>query len=211
VAKQFGEETMYNFRKIAIGGLISLFLPAAALAQQAAGPAIVTMSLSSTSFEDGGILPTKYAAVNPTAPAPQLSWSGEPATTQSFVVYAHDVQADPFPSITHMHWGFLNIPASVHSLAEGTPMVVNLPDGSIQLINAHNTVGWASPAAGGTIYHLYVFEIYALNTKLTLDAKATADDLTNAMKGHIVGKGAEVALYHAPAAAPATAAAPAAK
>ena len=200
---------MHDFRKLAICGLISLFLPGAALAQQAAAPAaaakppaIVTMSLGSTSFDDGGILPTKYAAVNPTAPAPQLSWSGEPATTVSFVVFAHDLQADPFPTITHMHWGFFNIPASVHSLAEGTPMVATLPDGSIQLVNAHNTVGWASPQAGGTIYHLYVFEIYALDTKLTLPTTASADDLTKAMSGHIVGKGAEVALYHAPPAAP---------
>src|SRR5580704_15011992 len=116
---------MHDFRKVAICGLIGLFLPGVALAQQAAAPAaaapaakppaIVTMSLSSTSFVDGGILPVKYAAVNPTAPAPALTWSGEPATTQSFVVYAHDLQADPFPTITHMHWGFFNIPASVHS------------------------------------------------------------------------------------------------
>jgi Raf kinase inhibitor-like YbhB/YbcL family protein len=207
---------MHNFRKLAIIGLLSL-LPGVALAQQAAAPAapaakppaIVTMNLSSTSFDNGGILPTKYAAVNPTAPAPALAWSGEPATTKSFVVFAHDMQADPFPTITHMHWGFFNIPASVHSLAEGTPMVANLPDGSIQLINAHNTVGWASPQAGGTIYHLYVFEIYALDTMLTVPISGTPDDLVKAMGGHIVGKGAIVALYHAPPAAPA--AAPAAK
>ena len=43
------------------------------------------MTLSSTSFEDGGILPLKYAtagatAANPMSVAPQLSWGGEPAT-----------------------------------------------------------------------------------------------------------------------------------
>jgi Raf kinase inhibitor-like YbhB/YbcL family protein len=193
---------MSQLRKIAIRGLLFSFLAGAAPAQTAA-PAptatpIATMRLSSASFENGGVLPTKYAAVNPTAPAPQLAWSGEPATTQSFVVYSHDVQADPLPGIAHMHWGFFNIPASVHALAEGTPMVANLPDGSVQLVNAHKTIGWASPSGRGDIYHLYVIEIYALNTKLTIGANATADDLLNAMKGHVVGKGAEVALYHAP-------------
>jgi hypothetical protein len=202
---------MRDLRKVAICGLISFFLPGVAFGQQAAPaakpPAIVAMGLSSTSFEDGGILPVKYAAASgPMAVAPQLSWSGEPATTVSFVVFSHDIDADPFPTIGHMGWGFFNIPASVHSLAEGTPRVATLPDGSIQLVNAHNTIGWASPDGGGAFYSHYVFEIYALNTKLTLPTTATTDDLTNAMQGHIVGKGVEVVLYNASKAATAPAA-----
>lgn len=154
------------------------------------------MTLSSTSFEDGGILPVQYTAASEKTVSPELSWAGEPASTVTFALIAHDMDADPLPTINHWHWGMVNIPASEHSLAQGQPDTPQLPDGAIQFLNAHNTIGWAGPAASGSTYHHYAFEIYALNAKLSLSPDSTQDDVYKAMKDHIVGEGIEVVRYH---------------
>ncbi len=188
---------MRNFRRAAMCGVISAFATGAALAQQAAAPRIAQMALTSASFEDGGVLPVKYAAISAKPVSPPLSWSGEPASTVSFALISHDMEADPLPTISHWHWGRVNIPASVHALDEAQPEVAQPGDGSIQYINAHNTFGWASPAASGPTYHHYAFEIYALDTKLALGPNASQDDVYKAMQGHIVGKGVTVSRYTA--------------
>ena len=50
----------------------------------------------------------------------------------------------------------------------------------------------------GTIHH-YVFDFYALDTKLDLPAKTTREDLLKVMDGHVIGKAAYVGQFHAPA------------
>ena len=52
--------------------------------------------------------------------------------------------------------------------------------------------------AGGAaaLYH-YVFEFYALDTKIDLPANTTRDELMKAMEGHIVGKAAYTGRFHA--------------
>ena len=44
----------------------------------------------------------------------------------------------------------------------------------------------------------FVFEFYALDTKLDLPANTTRDDLLKAMDGHVIGKAAYVGRFHAP-------------
>ena len=57
----------------------------------------------------------------------------------------------------------------------------------------------ASPQAGGTIYHLYVFEIYAMDTMLNLPISATPDDLVKTIKNVMQvsgGVGAIIGFVH---------------
>ena len=54
------------------------------------------------------------------------------------------------------------------------------------------------PGAGPGPFHHYVFEFYALDTKLDLPANTTRDDLLKAMEGHVIGKAAYVGRFHAP-------------
>ena len=58
-----------------------------------------------------------------------------------------------------------------------------------------NYRGPAAPATGPA--HLYVFELYALDTMLSLPSTATREDVLNAMDGHIIGKAAYVGRFHA--------------
>src|SRR5262249_11364138 len=55
------------------------------------GPATPPLILTSSAWEDGGVLPDKYTqASGPTAPSPELKWSQVPPGTQSFALLMHD-------------------------------------------------------------------------------------------------------------------------
>ena len=47
-------------------------------------------------------------------------------------------------------------------------------------------------------YHHYTWELFALDTKLTLGPDATRADLMTAMNGHILDKGVLVGRFHKP-------------
>ena len=152
------------------------------------GGGIVTITVTSSSFPDGAEMPAKYNGAQ--GVSPQLSWSGAPATTQSYVLVMHDVDA-AFPAgnlatdITH--WVVWNIPAATTSLAEGGPV----PSGANQVsMRGPQYMGPAPPA--GHPYHHYIFQVYALSSTLDVAAGATRADVEKAMEGKIVARGAYV-------------------
>ena len=60
------------------------------------GPATPPLLMTSTAWEDGGVIPDKYTqAAGANAPNPALSWSQVPMGTQSFVI----IMNDPEPAI----------------------------------------------------------------------------------------------------------------
>ncbi len=96
-----------------------------------------------------------------------------------------------------LHWMIFNIPGSSTSLPEGVPNQAQLQDGSIQGKNTRGTPGFMGPGAGAAgPYHHYTFQLFALDTKLTLGPDATRDDLISAMNGHVLGKGVVVGRFH---------------
>src|ERR1019366_4644509 len=64
-------------------------LAGTALAQQPAqpkgrGPGRPAFVVTSTSFDDGGVIPNKYSASDPNPVSPKLDWINAPATVVSF-------------------------------------------------------------------------------------------------------------------------------
>src|SRR5215472_10377497 len=59
------------------------------------GGGIVTITVTSSSFPDGGEIPAKHTGQQ--GVSPQLSWSGAPPGTASYVLIMHDVDA-AFPA-----------------------------------------------------------------------------------------------------------------
>lgn len=142
-------------------------------------PQLPTFTVTSTSFTDGGTLPDSQVSgifgAGGQDLSPQLSWSGFPAETQSFVVTVYDPDA---PTVSGFwHWAVANIPASVTELAEGAgdDTGSGLPDGAVTLNNDASLarfLGAAPPPGHGP--HRYITVVNALNVpSLDLPAGAT--------------------------------------
>jgi hypothetical protein len=94
--------------------------------------------------------------------------------------------------------------ASLDASAKGLPEGLgtgDLPDGTRNgpgIAARRGTPAYFGPGAGPGPIHHYVFEFYALDTKLDLPASTTREDLLKAMDGHVVGKAAWFGRFHAP-------------
>lgn len=178
-------------RKIAV----SLLLAAAAFAQ---APATPGLTLTSTSFKDGDIIPDKYSAKEARPASLQLAWTNVPAGTVSYVLIMHDPDTAPMKhSEDILHWLAFNIPAGVHELAEGQPNTPSLPDGTVQGKAFGNIVGYRGPGAGAAgPYHHYTVELFAIDMKLDLTADATRAEVLKAIDGHVLGKAAVTGRFH---------------
>jgi Raf kinase inhibitor-like YbhB/YbcL family protein len=157
------------------------------------------MTLTSTSFTDGGQIPTKYAQPGAEV-SPPLAWSGAPDTTASFVLLVHDADAAAGNGVDDvLHWLVWNIPGSARALPEGVRQGPQLSDGTRQIsVSGPYYRGPAAPASGPR--HHYVFELFALDTVLDVPAvgaspPATRTTVMAAMSGHVRAKGVVVGLF----------------
>jgi Raf kinase inhibitor-like YbhB/YbcL family protein len=190
-------------RKFFVGiFLLSTLAAAQDRPQPAAPPAGPGLSLTSTGFEDGGIIPNKYTMVaGAAAVSPALQWTHVPAGTVSFALILHDPDTALRKSTDEvLHWMIFNIPGTATGLPEGVSAgTATLPDGSIQAKNTRQTAGYMGMGAGAAgPYHHYTFELFALDTKLDLGPDATRADVLKAMDGHVLGKGVVVGRFHRP-------------
>lgn len=167
-----------------------------AAAQQQQAPPPSKFKLASGAFSDGGQIPSQFSCADSNASSPALRWSNPPAGAMSFAVIMHDTDAAPQKGTMDVtHWIFWNIPASATSVAAGVK-ADSSPDGIVQGKNIRNVNGFQPPCPppGATPHH-YVFEIYALDTKLDLPVGSGRADLLKAMDGHIIGKATSVGLF----------------
>ena len=100
---------------------------------------------------DGGVLPSRFTCDGKNV-SPVLNWSAEPEGTQSFALIVDDPDARNFS-----HWPLWDIPASVHSLAEGA---VEGAPGTNDFGNRRYD-GPCPPAGRGP--HDYSFRLYAVD------------------------------------------------
>ena len=129
------------------------------------------LHLTIADFGDGGRIPNKYTcAGGPGSPSPAITWSGAPASTQSYVVILHDPDAVLGASATNdvLHWGIFDIPGEATGLPEGVKGG-DQADGSKQINNITGQPAYfgSCPPAGHGDHH-YTFGVYALNAKLGL-------------------------------------------
>ena len=170
-------------------------------AQQAAPP---PMRLMSNAFIDGGLIPAKFTQAGEQL-SPQLAWANVPEGTQSFVLHMHDMEgARNKTTEDQLHWLVWNIPAATRALPEGVPNGPDLKDGSHQTSASGNGVYRGPGAAANGPYHHYVFEIFALDTKLDVAANPTdpfdtRTKVLSAMQGHVLGKAVYLGFFHRPA------------
>lgn len=156
------------------------------------------LTLTTSAFEDGGVIPNKYTQADPSPVSPKLEWTNVPPNTVSFVLYMHDPDVALRRTTDDMlHWILFNIPGDARSLPEGIAANSQPSDGAVQIKNGGGVIGYRGPGAGAQgPYHHYTFELFALDTKLDLGPDATRADVMKAMDGHILGKGVLTGRFH---------------
>lgn len=153
------------------------------------------LTLTSTSWEDGGVIPARYAGAQ--GVSPQLSWTNVPAGTVEFVLVMHDPEpVVPALSVSGdiLHWMVVKIPASTTSLPEGAGAAnsTSLPAGARQI------QPYRGPGAPVPPMHHYTLTLYALNAPLDLPADANRAAVMAAMDGKVLARGLWTGRYVQP-------------
>lgn len=203
---------------------------------------IRVMTLTSTAFQSGGMIPDRHAQPGHDV-SPPLEWRDAPDSVASYVLIMRDIDAVSGDGTTDvLHWMVWGIPGNLLSLPEGMPQgptiptaapvqVAGMPAGAVsgaaaavvgggrgapggggrggappvmrQLsVSGPYYRGPAAPASGPP--HHYVFELYALDTNIGVQAgiastAVTREAVMDAMRGRVRGKAVLVGLYRRPA------------
>lgn len=147
-------------------------------------PGVPSFDLASTDVKDGEPLPRPQVSgifgAGGDDCSPQLSWSGFPPQTKSFVVTCYDPDAPT--GCGFWHWAVADIPATVTSLPTGVgnDSGAELPSGAFQLRNdagLRRYLGAAPPPGHGR--HRYFFVVHAVD----VESLGIDDDASNALLG----------------------------
>jgi Raf kinase inhibitor-like YbhB/YbcL family protein len=167
-------------------------------------PEALKMEVSSTDISEGGTMPAPqlskaFGVEGGEDVSPQLSWSGAPEGTKSFVVSLYDPDA---PTVSGFwHWVCYDIPADVTSLptGAGNPDKSGLPDGAKMLKNDPGFAGFcgaAPPPGHGP--HRYIFCVSALPVEnLPIDEDTTSPCVCqfNMFGAGVLGRGFLTATF----------------
>lgn len=156
-----------------------------------AQPRLAPFKIESNAFEDGGVVPEKFAFRGENV-QPDFAFSGLPGNAVSVAIIFHDLDVALNGGTDDvLHWLVWNIPVSAGGIPEG-----GLPEGSVSGTNLMGQTSYFGPGApAGERYHHYVFEFYALSENLDLPEATGRTELLDAMQGKVVAKAAYVGRY----------------
>jgi Raf kinase inhibitor-like YbhB/YbcL family protein len=181
-----------------IGGLSLSCLPAAfvflnfslPLSDPADGQALSGSQVRSSSFSDGGQIPARYTSDGGNV-SPNLQGSPAPARTKTFAIVVND----PDAPIDFTHWLVYKIPPGIHGLFDEGSTKAAMPNGAQEGTNSFGHLGYSGPCPPAGKPHHYIFHLYALDSRLQLQAAAARNQLDSAIKGHIVSQGQVTGIY----------------
>ena len=185
-----------NWMKV-LGFSLLLGTGAARLAAQQQTPQPPSkFKMTTSAYFDTDWIPVQYTCGVSDASSPGVEWSNPPSGTMSLALIFHDTDAAPGKGAMDVtHWILWNIPASAMELPPGVQPDTT-PDGIQQGKNIRGVNGYQPPCPPpGAMPHHYVFELYALDTKLDLPAGSSRADLLKAMDGHVLGKASIVGIF----------------
>jgi len=155
------------------------------------------MNLTSPSFQHNQRIPSKFTGEGADV-SPALTWEGAPLGVKSFALICDDPDAMSVAGRVWDHWLIWNIPGTTTELPENVARTETVPalGGAKQGLNGWPRIGYNGPMPppGHGVHH-YHFKLYALDTVLTLPAKATKKQLLEAMKGHALAEAELVGTY----------------
>jgi Raf kinase inhibitor-like YbhB/YbcL family protein len=154
------------------------------------GFALSDMMLTSSAFDAGGDIPTRYTGEAEDV-SPALAWSNVPEGTRSFALICHDPDA---PLVTPGKYGF------VHWVLYGIPgSVTELPEGSgdyVQGVNNFGNLGYGGPMPPeGHGTHHYFYWLLALDSDPDLEPGLTMWELLEQIEPSVIGMNRLVGTY----------------
>ncbi len=154
----------------------------------------MTLSITSTAFEEGSAMPAVYTCEGDDI-SPPLSFSGVPEAAQTLVLIVDDPDApDPkAPQTTWVHWVLYNIPVAVSAMVEDTARH-ELPPGTSEGKHDWGRTGYGGPCPP-IGRHRYFHKLYALDVKLPDLKKPTKAELERAMQGHVLATASLIGTY----------------
>lgn len=198
-----------NMRQMKLGALaLALACATTAGARLAAQAAPAALTVTSTAFKGGDVLPKDYTADGKNV-SPPLAWTGAPATTKEFALILDDPDANFGGRGPFVHWVIYKIPGAAKGLPEGVPMGARITaaglTGAINGLSGFNAFqrpgqpptepGYRGPAPPPGAPHHYRFTVYALNAPLDVKEGLDKAALLKAMDGKIVAQGEVVGVY----------------
>ena len=154
------------------------------------GFALSPMKLTSTAFEAGKPIPTKFTGEGEDV-SPELAWSNAPDGTQAFALICHDPDAPLVKpgSYGFVHWVLYGIPGSVGRLPEGTGDYT-------QGVNDFGNPGYGGPMPPeGHGTHHYFFWVLALDEALDLPPGLTLWELLERIEPNLLGMNRLMGTY----------------
>jgi len=137
------------------------------------------MNLTSSAFENGGIIPRKYGYKNENL-SPPLKISEIPEKTKSLVLIMDDPDAMGAVGKIWVHWVLWNISPEISQIHENM-----IPNDSIEGKTDFDEIGYGGPAPPDK-EHTYVFKLYALDINLNLKRGSTKKEVEEFMKKYIL-------------------------
>lgn len=147
-------------------------------------PSATKFELTTSSFTPGGNIPRQFTCQGEDI-SPALAWTEPPPGTQSLALIMDDPDA---PMGTFVHWVVYNLPGGARQLPDRVPRKDDLAGGGVQGRNDFATTGYGGPCPPPGKPHRYFFKLYALDSKLNLQAGIPKRDVEQAMKGHILAE-----------------------
>lgn len=143
------------------------------------------MQLTSSAFTQNQPIPVQYTCDGANH-HPPLTFAQVPERVQSFVLVVEDPDA---PTRVFTHWLVYDLAASIRHLAEGE-VPLTWTDG----VNDFGTLGYRGPCPPSGTHH-YVFQLFALDTKLGLPEGTIKEDVLAKMQGHMLARAELVGTY----------------
>lgn len=141
-----------------------------------------SLQITSTAFMDNSTIPYRYTCEGQNI-NPPLRIGAIPDNAKTLALVVEDPDA---PNGTVIHWMAWNIPVTMDIAENSKP--------GTEGYNTKGQRGYMGPCPPTGTHH-YIFNIYALDTKLALPDNATRKEFEKAIQGHILAKGQLTGLY----------------
>ncbi len=144
------------------------------------------LTLTSKAFKNEEEIPIKYTCQGESI-NPPLNISNVPEKTQSLALTTIDI--DPPIGKTITHWILCNMEPTTLEIPENASLEGIIVGKNMRRQNKY--MGPCPPKGS----HRYVFTLYALDTKLSVDSKVNKKTLLKAIEGHVLEKAELIGTY----------------